>query len=58
VSASESIHLGDSLQLDFYGARSVGIRALLIDKSGRYKDINDVDRIENLNQIISIIDHD
>ena len=58
VSASESIHLGDSLQLDFYGARSAGIRALLIDKSGRYKDRDDVDRIENLNQIISIIDHD
>ena len=52
------IHIGDSLDYDFYGARSAGIRALLIDKGGRCKDRGDVDRVENLNQIISIIDND
>lgn len=55
VSPSQSIHIGDSLEYDFYGARSVGIRALLLDKRGKYKTRNDVDRIENLAEVIVFV---
>jgi len=56
VSPSECIHIGDSLEHDFYGARSVGIRVLLLDKRGRYKARDDVDRIENLSDVIRFVD--
>jgi putative hydrolase of the HAD superfamily len=55
VGPSESIHIGDSLEHDFYGARSVGIRAILLDKRGRYKARDDVDRIENLADVIRFL---
>lgn len=56
VSATQSLHIGDSLELDFHGARSVGINALLLDKKGKYKDREDIYRIENLIDIIQILD--
>ena len=34
VQASEAIHVGDSLANDIEGARSAGIRAILVDRSG------------------------
>jgi putative hydrolase of the HAD superfamily len=55
VSASQSIHVGDSLEYDFYGARLVGIRALLLDKRGKYKTRDDVDKIESLAEVIGFI---
>ena len=36
ISASECIHVGDSLEHDFYGASSVGIKVVLLDKKGKY----------------------
>jgi putative hydrolase of the HAD superfamily len=53
---SESVHVGDSLQLDFYAARAVGINALLLDREERYKTVGDVVRIENLAEIIRLVD--
>jgi putative hydrolase of the HAD superfamily len=32
------IHIGDLYEYDYIGAESAGIRALLIDRNGRYKD--------------------
>jgi len=58
VSATQSLHIGDSLELDFHGARSVGINALLLDKKGRYKDSEDILRIDSLYKILDILDDD
>lgn len=56
VSPQECIHVGDSLEHDLVGARSVGIRVLLLDKSGRYRTRGDVERIENLSEVIGFVD--
>jgi putative hydrolase of the HAD superfamily len=58
VSPSECIHIGDSLEHDFYGANSVGIRVILLDKKGKYKSRNDVHRIESLTDVIGFVDGD
>jgi HAD superfamily hydrolase (TIGR01549 family) len=36
VSAAEAVMVGDSLEDDIAGARAVGIRALLLDRTGRH----------------------
>ncbi len=56
IHPSHCIHIGDSLEHDHYGARSVGIHVLLLDKRGKYKARDDVDRIENLTDIIRFMD--
>ena len=56
VTPAECIHVGDSLEHDVYGAGSVGIGAILLDKKGKYKDRNDVRRIENLTEIMRFVD--
>jgi len=55
ISATNSLHIGDSLELDFYGARSVGINALLLDKRARYKARDDILRIENLADVLEFV---
>jgi putative hydrolase of the HAD superfamily len=52
----ESIHIGDSLQLDFYAARALGINSVLIDREGRYKTRNDVVRIKSLTEVTRLVD--
>ena len=56
ISASECIHVGDSLEHDFYGASSVGIKVVLLDKKGKYRDRDDVLRIESLAEIVRFVD--
>jgi FMN phosphatase YigB (HAD superfamily) len=56
VYPSEAIHIGDSLQLDFYPARSVGINSVLLDREEKYKGIGGVVRIETLTEVIGFID--
>jgi len=56
ITASECIHVGDSLEHDFYGASSVGIKAVLLDKKGKYKNRDDVHRIESLAEIVRFVD--
>lgn len=56
VYPSESIHIGDSLQLDFYAARALGINSVLIDREGRYKTRNDVVRIKSLTEVTRLVD--
>lgn len=58
VTPSECVHIGDSLNLDFNGARTVGIKAFLIDREERYNTRNDIDRIENLADIIRFLDEE
>ena len=52
VSPSESLHIGDSLNLDFCGAQAVGIRALLLDREGRYKSRQDINSVDSLSRVI------
>jgi len=56
IHPSHCIHIGDSIEHDLYGALSVGIRVLLLDKRGKYKARNDVDRIENLTDVVRFMD--
>jgi putative hydrolase of the HAD superfamily len=55
VRPCESLHIGDSLYHDFYGARSAGIRTLLLDKEGRYRDDPNVQRIDTLEEVVDIL---
>jgi len=56
VNPSEAIHIGDSLHLDFYPPRSVGINSVLLDREGKYKGMIDLFRIENLTEFIRFMD--
>jgi putative hydrolase of the HAD superfamily len=49
LSAGECVHVGDSLREDYEGARGAGLRALLLDRRGKYPDVSD--RIESLAEI-------
>ncbi len=46
VAAAEAVMVGDSLEDDIDGARAVGMRAVLVDRDGRYPDVPG--RVENL----------
>ena len=46
VTADEAVMVGDTLEDDIEGARAVGIRAILIDRDGRYPDV--ADRLNDL----------
>ena len=41
VTADEAVMVGDTPEDDIEGARAVGIRAILIDREGRYPDVDD-----------------
>jgi len=49
VSASDALHVGDSLRDDFEGARAAGLRALLLDRRGEHADV--ADRIASLSEL-------
>jgi putative hydrolase of the HAD superfamily len=55
VHPTEVIHIGDSLQLDFYAARALGINSVLIDRERRFRSMGDVVRIENLTEVIRLV---
>ena len=55
VYPSEAIHIGDSLQLDFYPARLVGINSVLIDREEEYETGDDVVRIKSLTEVIRFV---
>jgi putative hydrolase of the HAD superfamily len=41
VAAEEAVMVGDSLEDDVEGARALGIKAILVDREGRYADVED-----------------
>lgn len=56
VDAQSVWHVGDSLESDVAGARSVGIRPILIDHFGRFNGQNiDVPVARSLSQVLSVI---
>lgn len=48
------VFVGDSLLDDFQAARNVGLRALLLDRSGRYAAMTSVERISSLFDLLPI----
>jgi putative hydrolase of the HAD superfamily len=48
------IHIGDLYEYDYVGAESAGMRALLIDRKGRYKD-KKITRIPQLDEVFDYL---
>jgi FMN phosphatase YigB (HAD superfamily) len=38
VAAGEAVMVGDTLEDDIHGAEAIGMRAVLVDRDGRYPD--------------------
>lgn len=47
----EAIHVGDSLEDDYYGAQSAGLEAYFLDRSGKAK-YSKVSTIQNLKELL------
>ncbi|HEV2591750.1 MAG TPA: HAD family hydrolase [Gaiellaceae bacterium] len=52
-SAEETLMVGDTLEDDVEGARAVGMRAVLLDRGGRYPDVPD--RVSTLVELLESI---
>jgi FMN phosphatase YigB (HAD superfamily) len=55
VAASEAAHVGDSYTHDVVGARQAGLLPILIDRDGRYTEV-DCLKIRNLKELFRILD--
>jgi putative hydrolase of the HAD superfamily len=53
VAAPDALHVGDSLDDDYNGARAAGMRAVLLDREGRYRSQKGLRRIEGLTELIA-----
>ena len=51
ASPSECLHIGDNLNNDFHSPRTVGIKALLLDREGENEALGEIHRIKNLTEI-------
>ena len=49
VAAEEAVMVGDTVEDDIEGARAVGMRALLVDREGRYGP--GVDALDDLREV-------
>jgi putative hydrolase of the HAD superfamily len=52
--AEEALHVGDSLEEDYRGARAAGLSALLLDREGRHSNVEE--RIETLAELPEWLD--
>ena len=53
VSGSEAIHIGDQYHSDVIGARVAGIKPLLLDRHGFWRNISDCPRIQSLRETVN-----
>jgi len=51
VEASEAVHVGDHYKFDVVGARTVGIKPILIDRYDLHLEVTDCCRIQNLSEL-------
>ncbi len=51
VEASEAIYVGDQYQIDVVGANKVGMKGILLDRSGHFKQAINCPRIKSLTQV-------
>ena len=56
VAACEAIHVGDTLEVDAYGAQRAGLRAVLLDPAGRYTGRRDVLIVRKLAELCSLLE--
>jgi FMN phosphatase YigB (HAD superfamily) len=50
------LHVGDTLEIDVYGAERAGLRAVLLDPAGRYTGRRDVLIVKNLAELCSLLE--
>jgi putative hydrolase of the HAD superfamily len=55
VKPAESIYVGDQYNVDIVGARGVGMKGILIDRSDYYQDVSDCPRIKTLGEVADYI---
>ncbi len=55
VKPEETMYIGDQYDQDIIGARSVGMKAVLLDRNGWSSDITDCPRIQSLKDIVEHI---
>lgn len=53
--AAEALFVGDSPETDVGGARAAGIRAVLLDRSGTARGGSEVERVESLTDVVSLV---
>jgi HAD superfamily hydrolase (TIGR01549 family) len=54
----KTVHIGDQIESDVYGAKNVGIEAILIDRQNlhtNYKESIKINKLDNLNNVLSSI---
>lgn len=51
----ETLHVGDSLEADWHGAREAGLQALLLDRDGRHARRQGVQTVASLEGILQIL---
>jgi putative hydrolase of the HAD superfamily len=51
VNAAEAIYIGDQYRVDILGAAGVGMKAILLDRSGYHSDVTDSPRISSLSEV-------
>lgn len=56
IPASKALHVGDSLEEDFQGARRAGLHAVLLDRKDRYNQSTDVLRVRSLSELTRLLD--
>ena len=54
VTAESTVLVGDNLEDDVLASKSIGIRAVLLDRSGRYADLDSVPKIQDLQQLLTV----
>jgi HAD superfamily hydrolase (TIGR01549 family) len=52
VDADEALMVGDTIEDDIEGARAVGMRAVLLDREGRYGDVEKLDDLRGLTSLL------
>jgi putative hydrolase of the HAD superfamily len=57
IRAEEAVFVGDDARWDVFGARQVGMRAVLLEPLGATEVESDVGRIRNLSELIPLLEH-
>jgi HAD superfamily hydrolase (TIGR01549 family) len=55
VKPAEAIYVGDQYDLDIVGARGVGIKAVLLDRTNSFPNITDCPRIRSLTEVVDYL---
>ena len=56
VSPEEVLHIGDQVRSDVVGARSMGMRAALLDRGGWHDPVEDCPKISHLGEVMALLE--